>query len=466
MVKKNDIYIGEVIDFGSNGEGIIKREDLVVFIPFSIIGETVKYKVLKTEKNIAYGKIVEIIKPSPLRVAPECAVFGRCGGCDLQHVDYEKTLDIKRENVRRCFEKIANLPVEPQETVRSDMIFGYRNKLQLPVGTENGETVIGFYARNSHRIVSISSCPINPSWTETVINVFKDYLTFSGVKPFDQVCETGEIKEITVKEIGVALIITVVSVKDTLKNADYLIEKLKEKFSVFSLYLNLNTANNNVIYGEKFILLYGEKDYECEVNGVKIRSGVQSFSQVNDNVCAKLYETAVSLATKDSPDSIVDAYSGAGLMTAMLAKKCNNVYGIEIVKEAVNCADEVAKSNGLLSKMTNICGKTEEVLPKMIAEKKIIGNFNVVLDPPRKGCEYEVLDAINKSGAKRVVYISCMPSTLARDVGILTGTLVKGGKGLIKAENPSGAFKMERVIPFDMFPQTKHVETVCLLKKV
>lgn len=466
MIKKNDILDGEVIDFGSNGEGIIKRDDLVIFIPFSMVGETVKYKILKVEKNIAYGKLIEVITPSPLRIDPICPVFGKCGGCDLQHVKYQKTLDIKRENVKICFDKIANICIKPKETVPSDNIFGYRNKLQLPVGSIDGNEIIGFYARNSHRIVPIDFCPINPSWAETIIAVFKEYFYENGIKAFDSGSRTGEIKEITVKEIGSALIITVVSVKNTLKNADSLITKLKEHFSTFSLYLNQNTKDNNVIYGDKFILLYGEKDYVCEFDGIKYKSGVRSFSQVNDNVCKKLYETAVGYATENNPDIIVDAYSGAGLMTAMLAKKCDKAYGIEIIKEAVDCADEVAKMNDLSGKMINICGKTEEVLPRIVSENKLNGKISVVLDPPRKGCEYEVLETIIKSGAERIVYISCMPSTLSRDVGILTGTLVKGEAGLIKSDDKTGKYKVETVIPFDMFPQTRHVETLCVLTKI
>ena len=309
MIKKNDIFTDEVIDFGANGEGIIKRDNLVIFIPFCIAGERVKYKILKVEKTAAYGKLIEIIKPSPLRITPKCPVFGKCGGCDLQHVDYEKALLIKRENVKRCFEKIANIKIEPENTVKSDKIYGYRNKLQLPVNAINGEIAIGFYAGNSHRIIPVSDCPINPPWTKTVISVFRDYLNNNGVSVFDPVSGKGDVKEITVKENGNALIITVVSSKRTLFGSERLIAALKKEFSAFSLYLNVNEKNNNVIYGDEFILLYGEKNYESEFCGLKIKTGVKSFSQVNDNVCEKLYKIAVKYATENSPEIIIDVYS-------------------------------------------------------------------------------------------------------------------------------------------------------------
>ena len=470
MIKKNDIFTDEVIDFGSNGEGIIKRDNLVIFIPFCIVGEIIKYKVLKVDKNAAYGKLIEIITPSPSRIAPVCPVFGKCGGCDLQHIEYEKTLDIKRENVKRCFDKIADIKFQPEQAVKSDKIFGYRNKLQLPVNRVGGEILIGFYASNSHRIIPVENCFINPPWTKTVISVFSDYFKNNGVSVFEPDSGKGDIKEITVKEIGNALIIAVVSAKRELPRAETLINALKEKFPVFSLYLNVNTKNNNVIYGDEFILLYGAAEYDSEFCGLKIKSGVKSFSQVNDNVCEKLYKTAVSFATENSPETVIDVYSGAGLMTMLLARNSKKAYGVEIVKEAVGIANSTAKLNGLSDRAISYCGKAEEIFPEIIkersGEKSGGGSLSVVLDPPRKGCDYSVIDAVIKSGAERVVYISCMPSTLARDVGLLCGTLIYNDKKIVKSGSVSGTYKIDKIIPFDMFPETKHVETICVLSRV
>ncbi|MDY6367006.1 MAG: 23S rRNA (uracil(1939)-C(5))-methyltransferase RlmD [Clostridia bacterium] len=462
MIEKNCDYQGVVDDFGSNAEGVIHYEDKVVFVPFAIPNEKVDFKVLKVDKNIAYGKLLSVFENSPYRVSPKCPVFGKCGGCSFQHVEYSKTLEVKRQNVQNAFKKVALLNVEVNETVPSDKVYGYRNKLQLPVQCVNGVNTIGFYARNSHRIIPIEDCPINPEWTAEIIKVFKKYLSLNGVSSFDPISKKGLVREITVKQAG-GLFITVVCTSEILPHKDLLIKLLNEKFDKYSLYLNVNNNENNVIYGEKFIKIYGQESFENELNGVKFKSGVRSFLQVNDGVCKKLYEKAVNEVLKDSPEIVIDAYSGAGITTAMIAKKAKKVYGIEIVKEAVDCADDLARFNGLSDNIKNYCGKTEEILPELI--KSVSGKTAMLLDPPRKGCDEKVLKSILESKPERIVYVSCMPSTLARDVGVLCGSLKFGEKGIEKSEYSDGLYQIESVTPFDMFPQTPHVETVCLLTR-
>lgn len=467
MLRKNEEREGVVCAVGANGEGILNEENTVVFVPYAIDGEKIRYKTLKATAKCAYGKIVEVLSPAKERVLPKCSVFGKCGGCQLQHVEYLKQLKIKEDNVSRCFKKIAGIDVSVSSAVKSDGDFYYRNKLQLPVGEIDGKTVIGFYAENSHRIIPIDDCPINGKWTKNVIAAFKEYFSKTGVKGYNEQTHCGDVREITVKEVGDRLIITVVALKRKLLAADLLVDTLKKRLAEeFSLFLNYNPAVTNVVYGEEFILLYGSAEYESELCGVKFNMGVRSFMQVNSSTCEKLYRTVLERAGIDENTTVIDAYSGSGVMTAILARRAKKAIGVEIIKEAVDIADKVAEKNGLKDKIVNYCAKCEDVLPDIIkSERKNGSKITVVLDPPRKGCDIKVINAVINSDADKIVYVSCKPSTLARDVGLLMGTLEFDGREIKRAENPVYRYEIESVQPFDMFPQTKHVETLVVLSK-
>ena len=466
MISKNQELEGVVISIGSNGEGVVKADGVTVFVPFAITGEKIKYKVLKVTSKCAYGKLLEVLSPSRERVKPRCPVFGKCGGCDLQHVNYDFQLEIKRENVKNCFHKIAGIETEVFETVRCENPWGYRNKLQLPVAQYGEETAIGFYAENSHRVVVIDDCPINPSWTKNVIATLKAFMSKYRLKGYNESDRSGDIREITVKEIGEKLIITLVTPKNKINGIERLPEMLSESLDKeFTLFVNKNDKETNVIYGDTFTKICGNDFYYGESDGIKYKGGVLSFLQVNGEMCAKLYSEVKNSIDSDENTTVIDAYSGAGLMTALLAKNSKNAIGIEIIKEAVDCADELAELNGLSDKMKNYCGKCEELLPEIIKKAKT-DKLRLVLDPPRKGCEQPVIDAIRKSGIERIVYVSCMPSTLARDVGLLCGTLKREENGaIIKSVPTENDYVVESVKPFDMFPATRHVETLVVLRK-
>ena len=467
-MNKNDVREGTVIALGMNGEGVLKDNGIIVFVPFALVGEKIRYKVLKVASGYAYAKVEEVLTPAEERIRPKCPVFGKCGGCQLQHVRYAFQLKLKEENITNCFRKIAFTEVSVKPTVRGDDEFRYRNKLQLPVSSDgHGRTLIGFYAENSHRVVPISDCPINAVWTADVIAAFKEYFELCGLTGYDEKSNSGDIREIAVKEVKGKLIITVVATLNDLPEKNKLIAILQNKVKyVFALYLNINRARSNVIYGEKFIHIYGSKDFAADMLGIRYKVGVQSFMQVNDCVCAKLYSTVCALAEADENTTVIDAYSGAGLMTALLAKRAKKAIGIEIVPEAVSLANLLAKQNGLEDKISNYQGKCEEILPDVIHREKSEGNKTViVLDPPRKGCDIKVINAVKASKADRIIYVSCKPSTLARDVGLITGTLYHDGSEIKKAENPCGDYVIDSVRPFDMFAQTKHVETICTLKR-
>ena len=467
-MKKNDEFIGIVSAMGSNGEGIIRQDDKVVFVPFTLLGEKVKYKVVKITSKCIFGKALEILTPSEVRVRPKCPVFTKCGGCHLQHVKYQQQLIVKQESIKKTFQKVANLDVDVATTICSDNDFRYRNKLQLPVCQTQFGTNIGFYAENSHRVIPIDDCYINAVWTKDIISAFSTYIKEFSILGYDENTNSGELREITVKEIKGSLIITAVILKDSIRGLDRLIEIIKDTVKYpFSLYINVNKKDTNVIYGEKFSLVYGKPDYTSEMLGVKYKIGVQSFMQVNDFICSKLYSNVRTLVDADEDTVVFDAYSGAGLMTAILAKNAKKAIGIEIVKEAVECANDLAKINNLDDKITNHLGKCEDILPNLILkEKQNNSKISLVLDPPRKGCDIKVINAILKSDIDKIVYVSCKPSTLARDVGLLVGSLKEENGAIVKNENYTPKYKVIYARPFDMFAHTKHVETLVCLTKI
>ena len=467
-MKKNDEFIGVVCGINSNGEGIIKQDGAVIFVPFTLYGEKVRVKVLKVTSKCAYGKALEILTPADMRVRHKCPVFTKCGGCQLQHIKYLSQLKIKEEGVQTTFRKVAGIEVDLLPTVRGDNEFRYRNKLQLPVSASPNGTLIGFYAENSHRVIPITDCLINAAWTEDIIKAFQQYIEEFNIQGYDENTNSGELREITVKEIKGSLIITAVVLDKKIRGIDRLIEILKENVKYqFSLYLNVNKKDTNVIFGQEFILVYGSPDYLGDMLGIKYKIGVQSFMQVNNSVCSKLYSTVRQLVSADEDTVVIDAYSGAGLMTAILAENAKKAIGIEIIQEAVDCANQLAKINKLDHKISNYQGKCEDILPDIIAkEKQENAKVCLVLDPPRKGCDLKVINAILKSDIDKIVYVSCKPSTLARDVGLLVGTLEQVNGEIKKAEKPIDRYQIEYIRPFDMFAQTKHVETVvCLTRK-
>jgi len=458
-MQKNEILTGIVTSLGYNGEGIIKEGEYTVFVPFTLVGEKVIYKVLKVHKNLVYGKLQEVLTPSQYRTRENCGVYTKCGGCQLQHLIYTKQLKFKSEMVEECFKKIAGIDIKVPLTVKSDLEYNYRNKLQLPVRRDKNGVQIGFYALNSHRIVEVDNCPLHPNWSSKIITAFKEYITKVNEFCYNEEDNKGSLRHIVVREIKDELIITAV-VFNKLKNTDTLLEILKTYFKHFSLYINENKQNNNVILGDKFTLIHGKGYIKTCSGGINFNVGPESFLQINSSVKTKLYNDIKRLAQGEDT-TIIDAYSGVGQLTAQLAKRCNFAYGIEIIQEAVNSANDLALKNDLSHKTKAICGKVEDVLPNLL--KEINTNLTVVVDPPRKGVDKQTLKAILNSGANKIIYCSCSPQTLARDVGILLGKVDENGK-ILKETN--SLYQITYIQPYDMFPQTKHVESVvCLTKK-
>ena len=466
-MNKNDIFIGIVETLGVNGEGIIKKDGKTVFLPFALPNEKVEYKILKVKGNVAYAKLIDVKTPSISRLKPKCAVFSKCGGCQLQHLKYSEQLKAKSETVRNCLSKIAFIDREVPTAIASKAEYGYRNKLQLPVREQNGEIAVGFFAPNSHRVIDIEDCPIHPKWCKQMIFAIKRFIAKSGVTAYNEETGKGLIKHLVAREIEKRLLITIVINGKTLPKADTLIEIIKSEFDGdFSLYVNVNEKNTNVIFGEKFICLFGREKIETSELGVSYEIGPQSFMQVNDGMRGELYKTALKVANPDLDTVVIDAYSGAGLLTALFAKDSKKSIGIEIVKEAVESADGLKALNHI-DNMENICASCEDVLPEILErERKSGAKCVLVLDPPRQGADVKVIEAIKKSLPERIVYISCSPQTLSRDLGLLIGTLRYDGNNIVKSpicEKPT--YRLTYIQPFDLFPQTKHVETVVLLTR-
>lgn len=464
-MQKNCIYEGEVLALGTEGEGIIKSEGTTAFVPFCLVGERVRFKALKVKGNIAYGKVEEILSCSPERVVPPCPVFKKCGGCDIQHMNYPAQLAFKKGLVEGALKKLGGIYAAVNEVVPCDNPFRYRNKLALPIGVDGeGKTVVGFYASHSHRIVPIADCLIQSEWVTKIIQSVEKYATVCSFSGYDELSGKGQLRHIVVREIKGKFIIALVATRKI--DTRFLEKELEKHFANFTLLLNVNSSNTNVIFSKEWHICRGEGFFEAEEGGIKYSAGANTFLQVNDGVRTELYARVLEEAKSDGAVAI-DLYSGGGMLTAMLAKACGIAYGVEVVEEASRCADELCDKNGLQGKMFNICGKVEERLDEVFAatngKKRVI-----VCDPPRKGMERSVVKKIAESGADKIILVSCNPATLARDLGILTGTLQEDESGaLVKCDTPeSSAYQIQSITPFDMFPQTKHVETlVCLRTK-
>ena len=459
-MEKNEVHKGKIISLGTEGEGIINLEGTTVFVPFCLVGEEVAFKVLKVKGNIAYGKLESIIIPSKERTEAPCKVFKKCGGCSLQHMNYAAQAEFKKQTVARALQKIGGISAEVSDTVTCDNEYRYRNKLVLPIGVLQGETVLGFYAPHSHRIVPIDDCLIEAEWVKNIICAVKAFSRTSGYQGYDEETKRGVLRRIVVREIKGKYIIALVAVKNI--NLSAFVDLLKERFESFTLLLNINCSSGNSVFGKEWHTIYGEGYFEAEDLGIFYRAGANTFLQVNDDVRTKLYSRVI----EETDEGVValDLYSGGGMLTAMLAKKCERAYGIEIVEEASRCADELKMRNNLEDKMQNICGDVGEnidyVFNKTQGKKRII-----VCDPPRKGMERSVVKAILKAEADKVILISCNPATLARDLGILTGALEEKDGELVKTDMSNSVYKITSITPFDMFPQTPHVETLVVLRR-
>jgi len=453
LVEKNKEYILDIVGTGYEGEGIAKIDGYPIFIEGAIEGEKAKVLIVKVKKNFAYGKLIEILEASKERVEAKCKYYKRCGGCSVQHMNYNKQLEYKHERVKDCISKIGGLdknlvkfPLGMENPER------YRNKVQLPVGLVKGRLSIGFYAPRSHNIIDIDTCLIQDKIADIVTKIVREWMKKYNIAPasIDGIFnKKGLIRHIMIRrgfrtnEVMVVL----VSTNEKIPHINDLIEDLKENIDgLKSIVLNINKEATNVILGQKCITLFGEDTISDYIGEFKFNISPLSFFQVNPKQTEVLYKKALEYAGLTGNETVFDAYCGTGTITLFLSQKAKKVYGVEIIEEAIHNARKNANSNSV-DNAEFFVGKSEEVIPNLINEG--IRPEVIVVDPPRKGCDIKLLDAIGEAKPERIVYVSCDPSTLARDLKILTE------KG----------YEVKEVQPVDMFPHTSHVECVVLIQK-
>lgn len=456
--KQDDVVELSIEDYGMDGEGIAKIDEFVFFVPYTVVGEKVKAKVTFVKKNLIFCQLKEIITVSNDRVKPPCNRFARCGGCDLMHVDYSKQLSLKKKNVERLFAKNTSLDIKIDDTVACSAPLGYRNKAQLPFGTVNGRVAVGFYKPSTHKVVSITKCFLHGDWVDKIIEVFLAYANDYGLTAYEENTHKGLLRHLVVRYLENSYCIVVVINGDKLPFQKELIERLREKIGEnFALYISVKKERNNVIMGNSVFCI---KPHVLKTNvlGINMEINPFSFLQLNNEIRDKIYKRVIEEIEENcknyKDNIIIDAYAGVGALGAIIAKKGHKVVNVEIVKEGTEDGKKLAKENGVSDRVTNLNGDASELLPKIIndLDKDTNTGVHVVLDPPRKGCSQEVLTVLKNLPVKNVVhYISCNPATLTRDVEILT---------------KDGTYAVEYVTPYDMFPQTKHVESViCLTRK-
>lgn len=446
MIKKNDTINVKINNYGCNGEGVAIFNNQVVFLPYTLINEQVTATIINDKSKFAIGKPVDIQNTNEYRTTPPCPYFTKCGGCQLQHCSYSHSLLIKQNVVQDAISNIGKINFNVSPVIPSNLIYNYRNKLAMPINPKTKK--LGMFRTNSHNIVDIEHCLLQKEQINKLIKVFNKYLQNTKTSIYNDQTKTGVLKHLVAREINNALLITVVINANDLKDKKDLVDLLKQNFDNFGLSININKLNNNVILTNDFKNVYGLEYIDITENDINYSINNQSFLQVNDYIKNQIYSQVFN-QIKDGV--VVDAYSGAGLLSAMLSKHAKKVYGIEIVKPATKSANQL-KQNNKIQNLININGDCAKELPLLLdtlsSEDK--QNLSIVLDPPRKGCDKTVLQSILQTNPQKIIYISCNPSTLARDLNTLT---------------QDNKYIIQLIQPYDMFPQTKHVETLAVLTR-
>ncbi|UBK29450.1 23S rRNA (uracil(1939)-C(5))-methyltransferase RlmD [Clostridium perfringens] len=454
MVEKNKEYIFDIISQGYEGEGIAKIDNKYpIFIEGALRGEKVKVRIVKVNKNFAYGKLMEVLEPSEERVNPPCAIYKRCGGCKLQHASYKAQLDFKWDRVKDCVSKIGKLdPSIVKYPLGMENPWRYRNKVQLPIGLINGEVKIGFFAPRSHDIIDMESCLIQDEIGDKVVKLTREWIEKFNIRPYNvdgEYDEKGIVRHIMIRRgftTNEVMIVLVTNGEKLPHKEEFVDLMVKNIPGIKSVIQNINSKKTNVILGLESKTLWGEDTISDYIGDFRFNISPLSFFQVNPIQTEVLYGKALEYANLTGNEEVFDAYCGTGTITLFLSQKAKKVYGVEIIPQAIDNAWINAKEN----KVENVeffVGESEVVIPDLI--NKGVKADVVVVDPPRKGCDKKLLDAITNIDAKKIVYVSCDPSTLGRDLQVLE-------------EN---GYKTLEVQPVDMFPNTAHIENVALLIK-
>ena len=435
---------------GSEGQGIGRVEGMAVFVAGALPGERVRAHVIKMQKNFAVAKLLEVLQPSDSRATPPCPLFGRCGGCQLQHMDYPAQLAYKRQQVVDAMQRIGGVAEAEQrigDCLGMDAPWQYRNKASIPCAPGQQGVEMGFYAQRSHRLVAVEHCPLQEQDIAPVLQAVKSWAHRHQIAAYDEKSHKGLLRHVLIRNTAAGECMVVMVTNKDLPAAEALRDELRRCLpNMTSLVHNQNTRKDNVILGSKFRTLWGKQELDITLNGLQFGVSAASFLQVNTQQCQALYTRALDMITWRGDEQVVDAYCGMGTLTLMAAQRCRQVLGIESVPEAI--AD--ARQNQVRNSIQNsrfVCASAEQELPRLVAAGEQIDVL--LLDPPRKGCDPKLLEAVGQAGVPRLVYVSCNPATQARDVAMLR----RGGYELLAGQ------------PVDMFPQTAHVENVLLMAK-
>lgn len=449
-VKVGEKYFMDIEDIGDSGEGIGRVDGFTVFVEGGVPGDRAMVEIIKTKKSYAMGKIVDFIETSSFRTEVKCPMADECGGCQLQHISYEAQLELKKKKVQSAIERIGKLKgVLVHDVIGMDEPYRYRNKAQLPIGIIKGKSIIGFYKKRTHEIVNIKGCQIQHEINDKVIEIFKKLIDNKRISVYDERTGKGLLRHIMTKVSYSTgdLMVVIITNGNKLPYSDEIIKELTAKMpSIKSIVQNVNTRKTNVILGRECRTLYGQNTITDYIGDLKFEISPISFFQVNPFQTEKLYNKASEYAELTGNETVFDIYCGIGTISLFLARKSKKVYGIEVVKAAIEDAIRNAEINNIKN-AEFFTGKAEEIVPKLYGEG--LKAEVVVVDPPRKGCDKKVLETIANMNPQRIVYVSCKPSTLARDLNYL---------------NELG-YKTIEVQPVDMFPHTTHVETVVKLQR-
>ncbi len=450
MLIKNQIYETVITDYTAEGQGVAHIEGCAVFIPNAIAGERVRVRIEKAQKTWAAGKIVELLEKSPHRVNRECPVAKLCGGCDFWHMDYEEESRLKADRVRTCLNRIGGENLEAVPILAAPTCHGYRNKAQYPVAQKKGRACAGFFRAGTHEVVENARCRILPEETDAVKDAVMDYVNQYRISVYDETAHKGLLRHIYVRRgvVSGQILVCLVCNGEKLPRAEELVKRLQKIPGFATLVLSVNTRKGNAVLGDKFITLHGPGYIEDTLCGLTFRLSPRSFYQVNHHQAQRLYQAAIAQAEITKEDTVLDLYCGVGTITLAMASAAGKVIGVEAVPQAVEDARDNARRNGI-DNAEFFCGDAGQAA--LALEAQGIQADVVVVDPPRKGLNADTIEALHRFAPRRIVYVSCDPATLARDVALLK----------------ERGYEMKNAMAADLFPRCAHVESViCLSRKI
>lgn len=452
MIKKNDTFTVEIVDISEDGAGIGKKDGYIWFIKDTVIGDVVEAGAMKMKKTYGFARLIQVLQPSSARIEPRCPVARRCGGCQLQSMKYEEQLRWKQERIANALQRIGGLKNPNLEPIMGmEDPWRYRNKAQFPIGLDkNGEIIAGFYAEHSHAIIPQEDCLLGVEENQNILKIVCDFMKQQGIRPYNEEKHSGLVRHVLIRKgfrTGQLMVCLVINGRK-LPAQEELVKALCAVQGMTSISLNINQEKTNVIMGHEVVHLYGPGYITDFIGDVKYQISPLSFYQVNPTQTEKLYGTALEYAGLSGNEIVWDLYCGIGTISLFLAQKAKKVYGVEIVPQAIQDAKINAKLNGM-ENTEFFVGKAEELLPEWFEKYQKKADV-IVVDPPRKGCDEKCLETMVRMEPEKIVYVSCNPATLGRDVKYLT----EHGYEFVKGRG------------CDMFGWSGHVETVVLLSKL